>query len=120
MKTDIKVELNAALSSDSELVALLKGKRIYQLAAPVADEFPRITFFEIENVSSAFADDTAYAADVLVQVDVWHKGSTSEIAVEVDRIMKGLGYTRSGAADLYEDGGIFHKAMRYRAYFEEE
>jgi hypothetical protein len=126
LKTDIKVEVRSSLLANVQLVALLGGitstnQRIYQLAAPNADEFPRITFFELDNVSSAFADDTAYAADVSIQVDIWSKGSTSAIAGEVDQTMKAFGFARTSGADLYEtDTKVYHKAMRYRAQFEEE
>lgn len=120
MKTDIKAEIRTSLLANAQLVTLLEGQRVYQLTAPNADEFPRITFFEIDNTDTAFADDIAYAADVLVQVDVWSRGSTSAIAGEVDKAMKELGYSRTGAPDLYEpDTRIYHKAMRYRRQFEE-
>ena len=125
MKTDVKTEIRAALVANAQLVALVGtdasgAVRIYQLAAPNAEEFPRITYFEIDNSDTAFADDVAYASDVLVQVDVWSKGSTSAIAGEVDKTMKELGYSRTGAPDLYEpDTRVYHKALRYRAQFEE-
>lgn len=120
MKTDVKTEVRAALLANDELVALLLGQRVYQLAAPKADEYPRITFFEINNSDSQFADDEAYASDVSVQIDVWSKGSTSSIAGEVDKTMKSLGYSRTGAPDFYEsDTKVYHKAMRYRRQYEE-
>lgn len=121
MITDIKSEVRTALLSNAALILLLGGERIYQLAAPRAEEFPRITFFEIDNSDSEFADDEAYAADVSLQIDVWHKESTSAIAGEVDKTMKELGWSRTSAPDLYEqDIKVFHKAMRYRSQFEEE
>lgn len=120
MKTDVKTEIRSALLANAPLITLLCGQRVYQLAAPDAREFPRITFFEIDNADTAFADDTAYAAEILVQVDVWSRGSTSAIAGEVDETMKGLGYSRTGAPDLYEpDTKVYHKAMRYRRQYEE-
>ncbi|OAS21136.1 tail completion protein gp17 [Paenibacillus oryzisoli] len=120
MKIDVKTEIRTALLANSALVTLLGGQRIYQLAAPKADEYPRITFFEIDNSDAAFADDTAIASDVPVQVDVWSKGSTSAVSGEVDKTMKTLGFSRTGASDFYEtDTLVFHKAMRFRAQFEE-
>lgn len=120
MKIDVKTEIRTALLANSALITLLGGNRVYQLAAPVATEFPRITFFEIDNSDVAFADDTAYAADVPVQVDVWSKGSTSAIAGEVDETMKALGFARIGASDFYEtDTLVYHKALRFRGQFEE-
>lgn len=76
--------------------------------------------FEVDNRDSAFADDRAVAADVVVQIDIWHKQSTSELAGEVDRSMKAEGWARTSSADLFEeDTGVYHKALRYRAQFEE-
>lgn len=121
MITDIKIEVRAALLANAALVALLGGQRVYQLAAPNAEEYPRITFFEVDNFDSAFADDAPYGSTVVPQIDVWSKGSTSEIAKEVDKSMKSLGYVRTSAPDLYEqDTKVYHKAMRFRAQIEED
>lgn len=121
MKTDIKTEVRTALLNNAALVSLLGGQRVYQLAAPDATEFPRITFFEVINYDAAFADDVPIMADVIVQIDVWSKVSTSVIAGEVDKTMKQLGWSRTSAADLYEeDTKIYHKALRYRRQYEED
>lgn len=115
MNTDVKSGIYSLLTSGSALVTLLGGPRVYQLAAPKADEFPRITFFELDNVDSEWADDEPYASDVFVQIDVWSKGSTSAIAGEVDRLMKSAEWRRTAAPDFYEeDTKVYHKAMRYR------
>lgn len=119
MKTDIKTEVRAALLNNAALVLLLGGQRVYQLAAPNATEYPRITFFEVDNRDAAFADDMPIMTDVIVQVDIWSKGSTSALAGEVDKTMKAQGWSRTSAADLYEeDTKVYHKALRYRRQFE--
>lgn len=121
MKTDIKTEVRTALLNNVALVSLLGGQRVYQLAAPDAMEFPRITFFEVDNRDAAFADDKPIMADAIVQIDIWSKGSTSAIAGEVDRTMKEQGWSRTSAPDFYEeDTKVYHKAARYRRQFEEE
>lgn len=118
MRTDVKTEIRTALIGNVALLTLLGGERIYQLAAPDAEEFPRITFFELDNTDSEFADDQAYASDVRVQIDVWHKGSTSAISGEVDKTMKQQGWSRTSAPDYYEsDTKVYHKALRYRRAF---
>lgn len=104
-----------ALEDDTALVELLGGKRIYRMTAPDAEEFPRITFFELDNTDVLHADDEAKGSLIYFQVDVWNKGATSAIAAEVDRVMKSLDFMRYSAPDLYEpDTGVHHKAMRYR------
>lgn len=114
MMLDVKTEVRTALLANAALVSLLGGQRVYQLVAPNASEYPRITFFEVTNSDNAFADDTAYGSEIVVQIDIWSKGSTSAIAQEVDNTMKSLGFRRASAADLYEsDVAVYHKAMRF-------
>lgn len=111
---NVKPDIVAALKANATLVSLLGGPRIYFQVAPVADEFPRITYFEIENIGAVYADDNEQASEIHVQVDIWSKGSTSAIAAEVDKTMKSIGFGRTSSADLYEqDTGIYHKAMRF-------
>lgn len=111
---NIKPEILQALQANATLLSLLGGNHIYQLVEPNADEFPRITFFEVTNTDEDYADDTAISSDILIQIDIWNKSSTSAIAIEVDKTMKTLSFQRTYAVDLYEsDTQIFHKAMRY-------
>ncbi len=70
-----------ALNSDTELITLLGGKvstkgwqRIYNSpVAPKADEFARITMFEVINDDSDPADDEPQFSDVNIRIDVWLK-----------------------------------------------
>jgi hypothetical protein len=111
---NVKPEILKALENNPALVALLGGKRIYQIKAPDPEEFPRITFFELTNFDRDFADDTAISSEIHVQIDIWSKESTSPIALEVDKTMKSMGYQRNSSHDFYEDDTqVFHKAMRY-------
>jgi len=111
---DVKPEIVRALGSNQALISLLGGPRIYQLVAPIPEELPRITLFEMVNADNWFADDTAYASKIHIQVDVWSKESTTAIAAEVDKTMKSIGFQRYASADLYEnDTKIFHKALRF-------
>lgn len=126
MKTDIKTEVRTALLNNAALVSLLGTDRygntpVYVLKAADAVTFPRITLFEVTNYSAAFADDVPIMADVILQIDVWSKDSTSALAGEVDKTMKEQGWSRTSAADLYEeDAGVYHKALRYRRQYEED
>ena len=126
MKTDIKTEVRAALLNNAALVSLLGIDRygnapIYALKSADAEKYPRITLFEVTNYDAAFADDVSIMADVIIQIDVWSKSSTSSIAGEVDKTMKEFGWSRTSAADLYEeDVGVYHKALRYRRQYEED
>ena len=112
---DVKPEVYQALSQNQRLFALLGGDRVYHIRAPDANEFPRITYFEVFNLPAASADDRQIASTVQIQVSIWTKdGSDPEIASAVDEIMTALGFRYSNGADLYEeDTEVFHKALRY-------
>lgn len=116
---NLKPAVLAALEANTALSALLGldkfgAKPIYQSVTKDGDKFPRITFFELNNLDSLYVDDAAYASEIAMQIDIWSKGSTSDIAIQVDLTMKSLSFKRESSIDLYEsDTMIFHKAMRY-------
>ena len=109
-----KTEVYQALRSNAALISLLGGQRIYQMVAPNAEEFPRITFFELDNLGDLYADDRESSSLIRVQIDVWSKGSTTDIAIEVAKTMQSIGYSRDFSMDLYEqDTAVYHKTMRF-------
>lgn len=117
----LKAQVLNAIKANTQLTTLLGGSYIYFHVAPDAKQFPRITFFELTNTGAVFADDTEIASDISLQIDVWSKGNTTDIALEVDKTMKSLGFARDSATDLYEDDtGIYHKALRYSTIVELE
>ncbi|WP_027365915.1 dehydroquinate synthase/iron-containing alcohol dehydrogenase family protein [Desulfotruncus alcoholivorax] len=82
------------MEENTDLLALLDGPHIYQSKAPEGLN-KYITLFELTNFDSAWADGTAFIAEVHLQVDVWVKeASTSPIAAEVDKTMKFLGLNK--------------------------
>ncbi|NTW04535.1 MAG: DUF3168 domain-containing protein [Peptococcaceae bacterium] len=111
---NIKPAVMSALKANSTLIGLLGGSRIYFQGSGIVDELPRITYFEVVNIGSLYADDVEATSEIHIQIDIWSKGSTSAMAEEVDKTMKSLGFGRTSSADLYEDDTkIFHKAMRF-------
>ncbi|MEC2892553.1 DUF3168 domain-containing protein, partial [Bacillus cereus] len=103
-----------ALENNQELVFLLGGKRVYYRKAKNAEEFPRITFFELDNRPDGFSDNKESESEITFQIDIWSKGSTTAIHQKVNGIMKSIGFSRYAIADLYEeDTQIFHYAMRF-------
>ncbi|TDQ39236.1 DUF3168 domain-containing protein [Aureibacillus halotolerans] len=107
-----KTEMSKALRANEVLFNLVDG-RIF--AASELHDYPSVTYFEVTNFDSQYSEDAPYASDITMQVDVWSEGSTTDIAVQVDKTMKQLGFFRSSASDLYEeDTRIYHKAMRYK------
>lgn len=114
----MKNTVYSALTTATALTTLLgSGQRIFFHFPDDANvaTFPRVTYFELDNIGNLFADNTEYGSEIDYQVDVWHSASTTAIALQVDTIMTGLGFARIAAPDLYEsDTKKFHKAMRYR------
>ncbi|MCU5027660.1 hypothetical protein BK720_00360 [Bacillus thuringiensis serovar brasilensis] len=111
---NLRSEIVQALGNNQELVSLLDGKRVYYRKAKNAEEFPRITFFELDNRPDGFADNDESESEITFQIDIWSKGSTTAIHQKVNEIMKRIGFSRYAVADLYEeDTKIFHYAMRF-------
>lgn len=76
-----------ALKNDAVLLALLGGKvevsikevwsRIYNSqVAPNADEYPRLTMFEMTNEDANPADDEPQDSESIIRVDVWLKDNS--------------------------------------------
>lgn len=111
---DLKPQVYQALSNDAQLTQLLGGKRVYQIKAPDANEYPRITFFEVNNLDSDYADNAAVSVEIRLQIDIWSRSNYSAIVERVNEIMESLGFARYYSIDLYEsDIDVFHKALRY-------
>lgn len=87
---NLRPDILQALENDQELVSLLGGKRIYYRKAKKAEEFPRITYFELDNRPDGFADNQEIESEILFQVDVWAKSSTTAIHQKVNETMKKL------------------------------
>ncbi|OJF17781.1 MAG: hypothetical protein A6D91_09920 [Bacillaceae bacterium G1] len=118
---DLKPEIRQALLNNAALVSLLGGQKIWPEVAPDGTPEPYVTFFELVNVDELYADDQAHGSEIHFQVDVWSKGNTGPIAVEVNKTMETLGFYRTGAVDLYEDDTkTYHKALRYKINLEKE
>ncbi|HDR3327591.1 MULTISPECIES: tail completion protein gp17 [Bacillus cereus group] len=111
---NLRPEIVQTLENNQGLVSLLGGKRIYYRKAKNAEEFPRITFFELDNRPDGFADNDESESEITFQIDIWSKSSTTVIHQKVNEIMKSIGFSRYAVADLYEDDTqIFHYAMRF-------
>jgi Protein of unknown function (DUF3168) len=117
---NVKPLIISALDGNAELISLLGGPRIYFMVAPNADEFPRITYFELNNVDEDYSDDAPVSSRVSVQISIWTKdpAQISPIVQEVDETMKGIGFYRTSSIDMYEDDvKVFHKALKYSGKF---
>lgn len=117
MSFDAKKELSAALIKNDELKQLVTGG-FHNLVADDVAAFPRVVFSEITNRDQEYRDNHSAASEVRFQLSIFSKADTrkneTEIAKQIDLLMKDLGYGRYDSVDLYEtDTKIFHRGMRY-------
>ncbi|MGG3452166.1 hypothetical protein [Domibacillus aminovorans] len=80
-----------------------------------------ITFFFYNEKGVFHAENEELATGHSLQVDIWSTGNYSSLVKEVKTRMNATGFTRTFAADLYEEPSgstqkarIFHKALRFR------
>lgn len=75
-----------------------------------------ISYYELDNSEASGADDEEYSSNIAIQVDIWcdMPSECSKLAIEVNKKMKELEFTRTLALDLYEQGAMkHHKTMRF-------
>lgn len=121
---DLKPSITKALRG-SQTIAKLVGKdsaglvKVYPETVPVYDKgpvtVPYITFFELTNFEAVHADDAEIESEAHFHIDIWTKGNTGPIAIEVDKVMKELGFRRTSAGDRYDSGtATYRKIMKYK------
>lgn len=75
-----------------------------------------ISYYELDNSEASGADDEEYSSNIAIQVDIWcdMPSKCSKLAIEVNKKMRELGFSRTLALDLYEQGAMkHHKTMRF-------
>lgn len=116
-----------ALNTDTELITLLGGKnatkgwqKIYNSpVAPNADEFPRVTLFEVINDDAESADDDPQYSDVNIRIDIWLKDIRDlfKICKRIKKVLKNNFSTCTVQLEstMYEklktDETIYHKPI---------
>lgn len=88
------------------------GVPVGYMTATAANTY--ITFFFVNERGSLFVDDDEIGTDYLLQVDIWSKGDYTALYDQVKSLLKGVGFIRTHAQDLYEtDTKIYHKAITF-------
>jgi len=116
----------SALNTDTTLVSILGGKnrtkgwnRIYNSqVAPNADEYPRVTMFEVLNEDEVSADDEPQFSEVNIRIDVWAKDVKNIFSTckQIKKILKNNFYTCNVRLEetMYEQSDtdtIYHKPV---------
>lgn len=106
---DLRREVFEALNG------ILPGRAFF--VAPPADAVePCLSFLELDNAETIFADDEVAMSEITYAVDVWAAapGDIPPLAQAADKAMKDLGFIRTHASDLPPDEvHIYHKNMQY-------
>lgn len=112
---NLKPTVLQALRKNAALVSLLGGKKVWPEVTPDKTTVPYVTFFELTNFDSNYADDQAMTSEIHYQVDVWDKYDTGPGTVEVNKTMEELGFVRTSAIDRYDSTDkLYHKILRYK------
>lgn len=72
-----------------------------------------IQYMEEENNVVEYTDMEEQKAYVRYRIDIWHRKSTSQAAVAVDKAIAALGLKRTSCSDVDDPSGRKHKQMRY-------
>ena len=118
-----KPAIATALSTDTALIALIPKIRMFSSIAAftTTPTYPYLTFFDLANSPSMYADDSEEESLVTIRLDLWGTASLSVIASHVDRIMKSIMFGRNWMGDNDEvmDTGerIYHKSMSFSGNF---
>lgn len=89
----------------------------YEMAMTSGATFPCLSYMEITNYDTAAGDTMGYSS-LSYQVTVWAKtlAELQTYAAQVDAKLRPLGFTRTSAAELYNnESGIMRKVLTYDA-----
>ena len=91
------------------------GAKVYYEAFEDKAELPCISVLEAANASRADGDTLRYST-LAFQVRIWttRVSELQSLSLIVDKAMYGLGFTRTSAQDIFEDGYIT-KVLRFEA-----
>lgn len=89
---------------------------VHFLSPPAGAQEPCVSFFELNNADTLFADDEPQGSSITYAVDLWSAkaGEIPALAQRVDAAMQSIGFARISAQDLPPDeAGLYHKNMQY-------
>lgn len=107
------VTLSDLLGVDERGIVKVYAETVPELSDPVSE--PYVTFFELTNFDTNFADNKPQRSEMHFQFDVWSFANPAPIVKEVNKTLQELDFYRTGAVDMYEkDISTYHKVLRYK------
>lgn len=103
----------------AELVSALNTvlPTYYEMALTSKTETPCISYMEINNYVSTYADKLEYSK-IAYQVKVWANdiATIQNYASEIDRVLRPLGWVRISSGELYDNQStMIQKILTYEA-----
>lgn len=89
----------------------------YEMTLTSGTETPCISYMELNNYTEESGDTLEYSA-IQYQIKVWAKDISliQKYALEVDKVLKPLGWKRQSAGELYDyQSSMIQKIMTYGA-----
>lgn len=80
---------------------------------------PAVQYTEEANNVFTKTDQQEQMAQLRYRIDIWDRGSTSDLALAIDEHISALGLTRIECADIADGTGMRHKQMRYEGVIDE-
>lgn len=76
---------------------------------------PYLTFFIINDKGEMYADDEEIATGYYIQIDIFSKGSYTDLVEKINKLMKKSGFTRrpSGPESYEDNTKLYHKPLRF-------
>ena len=95
-------------------------KELQKVADNVTDTYPDdwenvpvVIFLEEQNKPGEWFDDAERKSNIRYKVDIFDKDSTSNLAVEINKIFASLGLRRTDCQDVPDPSHLRHKLMRF-------
>lgn len=98
--------------SDVEITNLTADKKVYFLHA-TSPTTPYLEYEIYDENGEEWAENKEIATTYYIQVDIFSKTDYTNLENLIKEKMINAGFDRSMCADLYEDTGLYHKAMRF-------
>lgn len=89
----------------------------YEMTLTAGLPLPCISYLEISNIDQPAGETLGYSM-LSYQVKVWARSiaDCQAYALQIDSTMRGLGFTRTGSAELYDNqSGVIQKVLDYDA-----
>lgn len=94
----------------------------YEMALHSGLQIPCISYMETNNYSSTTGDTLGYSR-ITYQIKVWGNNiaDLQKYALQIDKVMKPLGFTRIASGELYDNNStMIQKILTYEALALEE